>query len=107
MSARAPLWTSDEAARATGGNANRSWSAYGVSIHTRSIERRDLFVALHGDSRDGHGFVAAALEKGAAAALVSRVPDGVAPDPQLQIVADTQKGLEDLGRASRRMSSAT
>src|SRR5258706_1663546 len=106
MSARAPLWTSDEAARATGGNANRSWSAYGVSIDTRSIERGDLFVALHGDSRDGHGFVAAALEKGAAAALVSRVHDGVASDAPLLIVDDTQKGLEDLGRASRARSDA-
>src|SRR5258706_3213542 len=106
MSARAPLWTSDEAARATGGNANRSWSAYGVSIDKRSIERGDLFVALHGDSRDGHGFVAAALEKGAGAALVSRVHDGVASDAPLLIVDDTQKGLEDLGRASRARSHA-
>src|SRR5258706_3539866 len=106
MSARAPLWTSDEAARATGGKATRGWSAYGVSIDTRSIERGDLFVALHGDSRDGHGFVAAALEKGAAAALVSRVHDGVASDAPLLIVGDTQRGLEDLGRASRARSHA-
>ena len=101
MSARVPLWTSDEAARATGGKANRDWSAHGISIDTRSIERGDLFIALLGDSRDGHDFVAAALEKGAAAALVSRVPDGVAPAAPLLIVSDTQKGLEDLGRASR------
>jgi UDP-N-acetylmuramoyl-tripeptide--D-alanyl-D-alanine ligase len=106
MSARAALWTSDEAAQATGGKASRDWSAHGVSIDTRSIERGDLFVALQGDSRDGHGFVAAALEKGAAAALVSRVPDGVAPAAPLLIVSDTQKGLEDLGRASRARSHA-
>ena len=101
MSTRAPLWTSDEAARATGGKATSDWSAYGVSIDTRSIERGDLFLALQGESRDGHGFVAAALEKGAAAALVTRLPDGVAPGAPLLIVGDTQRGLEDLGRASR------
>jgi UDP-N-acetylmuramoyl-tripeptide--D-alanyl-D-alanine ligase len=106
MSTRAPLWTSDEAARATGGKAASDWSAYGVSIDTRSIESGDLFVALHGDSRDGHGFVATALEKGAAAALVSRVPDGVASDAPLLIVGNTQRGLEDLGRASRARSKA-
>src|ERR1700704_4648715 len=99
MSARSPLWSAEEAARATGGKTNRDWSAHGVSIDTRSIEPGDLFVALQGDSRDGHGFVAGALEKGAAAALVSRVPDGVAPGAPLLIVSDTQKGLEDLGRA--------
>ena len=38
---------------------------------------------------------------GAAAALVARVPDGVSPAAPLLIVADTQKALEDLGRASR------
>ncbi len=72
----------------------------------RSIERGDLFVALQGDSRDGHGFVAAALEKGAGAALVSRVPDGVASDAPLLIVGDTQQGLENLGRAARVRSHA-
>jgi UDP-N-acetylmuramoyl-tripeptide--D-alanyl-D-alanine ligase len=106
MSTRSALWTSDEAARATGGKATGDWSAYGVSIDTRSIERGDLFVALQGGSRDGHGFVAAALEKGAAAALVSRVPDGVTPGAPLLIVGDTQKGIEDLGRAARARSKA-
>src|SRR5258708_38421450 len=106
MSARPPLWTSDEAARATGGKTNRDWSAHGISIDTRSIERGGLFVALLGDSRDGHGFVPAALEKGAAAALVSRVPDGVTSGAPLLIVGDTQKGLEDLGRAARARSHA-
>jgi UDP-N-acetylmuramoyl-tripeptide--D-alanyl-D-alanine ligase len=106
MSTRSTLWTADEAARATGGKTSRDWSAQGVSIDTRSIERGDLFVALQGDSRDGHDFVAAALAKGAAAALVSRVPDGVAAGAPLLIVGDTQKGLEDLGRASRARSNA-
>ena len=42
-----------------------------MSIDTRTLQPGDLFVALK-DVRDGHDFVAAALEKGAAAALVSR-----------------------------------
>ena len=98
------LWTSEDAARATGGRITRDWQADGVSIDTRTILPGDLFVALEA-ARDGHDFVAQALEKGAAAALVSRVPDGVAADAPLLIVDDVLAGLEALGRAGRaRMS---
>ena len=69
--AQSPLWTSEEAARATGGTVTRAWSAQGVSIDTRTLSNGDLFVALSGGNRDGHAFVAGALAKGAAAALVS------------------------------------
>jgi UDP-N-acetylmuramoyl-tripeptide--D-alanyl-D-alanine ligase len=95
------LWTSADAAAATGGRVQADWVADGVSIDTRTIQPGDLFVALR-DIRDGHDFVAQALEKGAAAALVSRIPDGVDPDVPLLIVDDVLRGLEDLGRAGRR-----
>lgn len=98
------LWTSEDAAAATGGRVTQPWQANGVSIDTRTIQPGDLFVALQA-ARDGHDFVAQALEKGAAAALVSRVPDGVAADAPLLIVDDVLTGLEALGRAGRaRMS---
>ncbi|MBA4491947.1 UDP-N-acetylmuramoyl-tripeptide--D-alanyl-D-alanine ligase [Paracoccus sp. S1E-3] len=98
------LWTSEDAAAATGGRVTRDWQANGVSIDTRSLQPGDLFVALQA-ARDGHDFVAQALEKGAAAALVSHVPEGVAPDAPLLIVDDVLTGLEALGRAGRaRMS---
>ncbi|WP_163851092.1 UDP-N-acetylmuramoyl-tripeptide--D-alanyl-D-alanine ligase [Pseudooceanicola aestuarii] len=94
------LWTGAQAAQATGGRAIGNWSAAGVSIDTRTLARGDLFIALKA-ARDGHDFVAQALAKGAAAALVTHVPDGVAPDAPLLIVADVQRALEDLGRAGR------
>ena len=71
-----PLWTSAEAAAATGGAVGSDWTASGVSIDTRTLAPGDLFVALKA-ARDGHEFVAQALEKGAAAALVSHVPEGL------------------------------
>lgn len=101
-----PLWTSDEAVRATGGRATVTWSATGVSIDTRTIEPSDLFVALQGDARDGHEFVAAALEKRAAAALVSGIPPGVPENAPLLIVEDVLRALESLGRAARERSRA-
>jgi UDP-N-acetylmuramoyl-tripeptide--D-alanyl-D-alanine ligase len=99
------LWSSTDAAQATGGRVTRSWQASGVSIDTRTLQPGDLFVALR-DVRDGHDFVAQALEKGAAAALVSRVPDGVAPDAPLLVVPDVLKALADLGRAARARTRA-
>ena len=100
-----PLWTATEAAKATGGKATADWQASGVSIDTRTIRPGDLFVALKA-ARDGHDFVAQALEKGAAAALVSHVPEGVAADAPLLIVPDVLAALEDLGRAARARSDA-
>lgn len=99
------LWTAQEAARATGGEVAGDWQVDGVSIDTRTLAPGDLFVALK-DVRDGHDFVAQALENGAAAALVSRVPEGVSADAPLLIVPDVLQGLEQLGRAARARTQA-
>lgn len=94
------LWTSEQAVAATGGQAAVAWAASGVSIDTRSLAPGDLFVALKA-ARDGHDFVAQALAQGAAAALVSRIPEGVAPDAPLLLVDDVLAALQALGAAAR------
>ncbi len=99
------LWTSQDAVAATGGQVTAPWQASGISIDTRSIEAGDLFVALK-DIRDGHDFVAQALEKGAAAALVSHIPEGVSPDAPLLIVPDVLKALEAMAVAGRARTMA-
>ena len=104
MSAR--LWTSDQAAAATGGRLEGpAWEATGVSIDTRTLAPGDLFVALE-DQRDGHDFVADALAKGGAAALVSRRPEGLPAEAPLLVVPDVLKGLGDLARVARARSRA-
>ena len=100
-----PLWTSQEAAQATGGHAPVAWQTTGVSIDTRTLQPGDLFIALKA-ARDGHEFVAQALAKGAAAALVTHIPAGVAADAPLLIVPDVQTALEALGAAGRARSAA-
>ncbi len=99
------LWTARDAAAATGGRAQGGWKAQGVSIDSRSIQPGDLFVALK-DVRDGHDFVAQALANGAAAAMVSRVPEGIAANAPLLIVDDVLAALERLGSAGRARSRA-
>ena len=100
-----PLWTSADAAAATKGRATRAFTATGVSIDTRTLQPGDLFVALK-DARDGHDFVRAALDKGAAAALVSRIPEGCSAADPLLIVADVLQALTDLGGAGRGRAKA-
>jgi UDP-N-acetylmuramoyl-tripeptide--D-alanyl-D-alanine ligase len=99
------LWTAADAAAATGGKATGDWSANGVSIDTRTIAADDLFVALK-DIRDGHDFVVMALDKGAAAALVTHRPDGVSADAPLLIVDDVLIALAAMGRAARARTNA-
>lgn len=102
---RQPLWTSAEAVAATGGKSTRPWTASGVSIDTRTLQPGELFVALK-DVRDGHEFVATALAKGAAAALVSHIPAGLDRTAPLLIVPDVLAALTDLGAAGRARSRA-
>ncbi len=94
------LWTASDAAAATGGTTTADWAATGVSIDTRTLAAGDLFAAL-GAARDGHDFVAAALAAGAAAAMVSRIPEGLPPGAPLLLVPDVLSGLQALGAAAR------
>lgn len=43
----------------------------GISTDSRSVRSGELFLALTGERYDGHGFIEAALERGAAGAVVS------------------------------------
>jgi UDP-N-acetylmuramoyl-tripeptide--D-alanyl-D-alanine ligase len=96
------LWTAQDAAVATGGrNTGGAWQANGVSIDSRTVGTGDLFVALAGPKFDGHDFVAGALARGGAAAVVAKQPPKVEADAKLLLVADTQAALEALGRAAR------
>ncbi|NWG72808.1 MAG: UDP-N-acetylmuramoylalanyl-D-glutamyl-2, 6-diaminopimelate--D-alanyl-D-alanine ligase, partial [Parvularculaceae bacterium] len=105
-----PLWTLDEIAAAIGscridGNTDRPVT--GLSIDSRTLQPGDLFVALK-DARDGHEFVPAAFDAGAAAALVAR--DYRAPahrgDFTLIRFDDPLQGLENIAREARRRTRA-
>ena len=98
------LWTAADAAAATGGRAQGDWTTGPLAIDSRAIAPGEMFVALKA-ARDGHDFVRAALDAGAAAALVSRIPEGC-EDAPLLIVDDVQAALEALGKAGRARTRA-
>lgn len=101
-----PLWTSVEAAAAVNGTCLGDWNAVGISIDSRAVLPGELFVALRGPSNDGHDYVAAALARGASAAMVDHVPAGVPDNAPLLLVGDTQIGHEALGAAARKRTAA-
>ncbi|MDX1561997.1 MAG: UDP-N-acetylmuramoyl-tripeptide--D-alanyl-D-alanine ligase, partial [Gammaproteobacteria bacterium] len=69
-----------------------------VGTDTRTLPAGALFVAIEGDRFDGNDFVAAAAERGAAGALVSRAADVALPQIQ---VADTRHAFGQMARAWR------
>jgi UDP-N-acetylmuramoyl-tripeptide--D-alanyl-D-alanine ligase len=73
-----------------------------VTIDTRKVQAGDLFVAIKGERVDGHDFLADAMARGAAAALVTRKVDS--PLPQV-VVDDTALALGDLASAMRAQSN--
>ncbi len=90
---------------ATGGRLAGSAGAErfgGVSTDSRRIRRGELFFALVGERHDGHDFIAEALARGAAGAVVERPPAGVPEGATLVVVPSTLRALGDLARAWRR-----
>ncbi|MCS6758194.1 MAG: UDP-N-acetylmuramoyl-tripeptide--D-alanyl-D-alanine ligase [Candidatus Devosia euplotis] len=98
-----PLYTIADILAATGGTSDLdpAIAINFISIDSRELGSRALFVAIKGNRFDGHDFVEQALANGAAAALVSR-----GNGDRRIVVPDALEGLCDLARAARRRSRA-
>jgi UDP-N-acetylmuramoyl-tripeptide--D-alanyl-D-alanine ligase len=94
------LYTAKALQHALGGTMTRPFHVTGVSIDTRTLQPGDLFVALVTETGDGHDYVAAALDRGAAGALVHRM-HGLPDDVPLLVVGDTLAGLTALAAFAR------
>lgn len=99
------FWQSKDAEVATGGKSTVSWKANRAEIDSRAIKGGEIFFALKGENVDGHKYVKSALEKGAAAAVVNHIPQGLENAPLL-VVADVEKALWDLARFNRARTNA-
>ncbi len=83
-----------ELVQATGGKllgacTDESIPFGGVKSDNRKVEEGDLFVAFVGENTDGHKYVAAALDMGAAGALISKDPGDYAEGKFYVLVEDT------------------
>ena len=92
-------------------------------IDSRKVQKGSVFVAFQGEAQDGHQFIADAMSRGAAAALVEHVPAGLdyavldtrtgegakiaaaevvaLHSPLLILVEDSKLALQKVGRAWR------
>lgn len=95
------IWTSDEIAAAVGGDAHGDFEAHGVAFDSREVGSGDLFIALKGETTDGHRFLDGAFGNGAAGAIVSED----CAHPHIR-VPDTMEALNALGAASRARTEA-
>lgn len=100
------LWSEQTVEQATQGMVSGHFHASRVEIDSRKIQLGDLFVAIKGDRVDGHHYVADAFARGAVAAIVTHIPDGVPHKASTIIVPDTLKALEQLGHFARARSKA-
>ena len=92
--------------------ASASWAnagtlvTRGYSIDSRTVAPGELFFAVRGERFDGHDFVAAALARGALAAVVSRARVASLPDAALAvpllIAEDPLAALQSLAAHVRR-----
>lgn len=105
-------WTLDEVLTATGGSLHNGPAAAtfaGIGIDSRTIAADHLFVAIAGDTHDGHRFVAEVLDRGVRGVLVAGDRLAQLPMDRLAaeaiacvVVADTTRALGDLARFNRR-----
>lgn len=93
----------------SGLNRNRPLGT--LSFDTRQLEAGEIFVAIVGELRDGHDFIAQALEKKASAILVTKsgwekaaaaLKKRALQEAWVVAVPDTIKAMGDLARAWRR-----
>jgi UDP-N-acetylmuramoyl-tripeptide--D-alanyl-D-alanine ligase len=112
-----PLLTLSEILDATGGrllgSADANLPVHGAATDSRRIRSGELFAAQRGAKHDGHDFVTDAFARGAAAALVTRVPpdcpwveDPGLEGPPLILVPDVLEALGRTARAWRRRQPA-
>jgi UDP-N-acetylmuramoyl-tripeptide--D-alanyl-D-alanine ligase len=95
------LWDSTDIATATSGAASAAFDVSGVTFDSREVGQGDLFVALTGETTDGHKFLDQAFDRGASGAIVSQDT----PHPNVR-VPDTFAALEALAKASRARTAA-
>ena len=103
------LWTIDELAKAAGGRLSGGSfpPVTGFSIDTRSLKPGDVFVALTGEKSDGHAYVADALKKGAAAAMIAADRlSTLDPAGRYILVEAPLKALEKIAAAARARTRA-
>ena len=94
--------TLQEVIAATGGRCDFTGNPdfAGVNTDTRTITRGELFIALKGETFDGHAYAGKAVENGAAGIVASQPTEAPAGIPVIY-VKDTLKAYQDIAHSYR------
>lgn len=94
--------TLQEVIAATGGRCDFAGNPdfAGVNTDTRTITRGELFIALKGETFDGHAYAGKAVENGAAGIVASQPTEAPSGIPVIY-VKDTLKAYQDIAHAYR------
>lgn len=95
------LWTGADIASAVDGKLSAEFSASDVVIDSRRVSDGSLFIAIRGETNDGHDYLASAFAAGAAGAITEEP----VPYPHV-LVDDAFEALWLLAAAARRRSDA-
>ena len=99
-------WQASDILKALGLVASPSdFGATGISIDTRTLKPGEIFVAIKGETCDGHNFIKDAFAKGAVCVVISQ------PVPELKtesyfLVDDTLEALKAFGSYARLQTEA-
>ncbi|MDP6522689.1 MAG: UDP-N-acetylmuramoyl-tripeptide--D-alanyl-D-alanine ligase [Kiritimatiellia bacterium] len=97
-------YTGEELAVWTGGEWSPSVpnQVRGISHDTRTLQAGDVYLAVKGETHDGHDFLAEAFKQGAVGAVVASQSglEGCEESPLL-VVEDTSAALQDMASAYR------
>ncbi|MCB0738130.1 MAG: UDP-N-acetylmuramoyl-L-alanyl-D-glutamate--2,6-diaminopimelate ligase [Bacteroidetes bacterium] len=80
-------------------NGNASIQIEGITLDSRAVKPGFLFAAIAGTQVDGHQFIAAAIEKGAAAVLCNEIPADYSDKTTFIQVEDTSQALGEMASA--------
>ncbi|MGD8450150.1 MAG: UDP-N-acetylmuramoyl-L-alanyl-D-glutamate--2,6-diaminopimelate ligase, partial [Desulfobacterales bacterium] len=114
---RPAAWTTAEILEATGGDllsGDFKHSFTGISIDSRNISSDELFVAIKGDTHDGHSFIGDVIEGGVSGLLIDRANTHMLPGKEsikkglvCITVNDTIRALGDLAAFHRKRLNAS
>ncbi|MCL2790563.1 MAG: UDP-N-acetylmuramoyl-L-alanyl-D-glutamate--2,6-diaminopimelate ligase [Desulfobulbus sp.] len=99
-------WNERHLLAATGGRVMSGWQQTvleEISTDTRTLHVGDVFVALAGETFDGHAYIETAVERGAAAVIAERMPVGLKKDVLCIEVEDSLRALGDMAAYRRRL----
>ena len=96
------IFSAEELHSIVGGKLfENDWLVSGISIDSRTIKKNELFIALKA-KRDGNDFIVSAIENGAKAAIINKIPKDLPKNFPFILVNNSVEALYSIAKYSRK-----